>query len=220
MFGSCTSLASIDLSNWNTQSLQNAYYMFKGCTELLSIDLSNWNTQSLKDIMYFFDGCQKLQTINFSGWDFSPITNMKYAFQNCKALESLPLISLKNKGTSFGSTSASCHKMLYGCSGLKSFGGFIDTESVNWSSSDYAPFYSCSELETIEQFGVIKSSNFYINNCSKLTVESLMVLINALYDYVADGNTATHSFTIGSTNAAKLSDEQKAIATSKGWTIK
>ena len=46
-----------------------------------------------------------------------------------------------------------------------------------------------------------------------------MVIINGLYDYVSAGNTRTRYIKLGDVNLAKLSDEEKAIATSKGWTI-
>ena len=52
---------------------------------------------------------------------------------------------------------------------------------------------------------------------SSLTVDSLLSLFNALKDYSSEGG--TYTCTIGSTNLAKLTDEQKAIATNKGWTL-
>ena len=59
----------------------------------------------------------------------------------------------------------------------------------------------------------------------KLTYESLMDLINNLYDlnltYKALGSATTYTqkLQIGSTNMAKLTAEEIAIATKKGWTV-
>ena len=62
----------------------------------------------------------------------------------------------------------------------------------------------------------INLTNWYINNCTALTVDSLVSVLNALQQL--DEGTS-YTCTIGSDNLAKLSDEQKAIATSKGWTL-
>ena len=53
----------------------------------------------------------------------------------------------------------------------------------------------------------------------KLTVQSLMNVINNLYDFRANGSTVTRNLTIGAYNLRKLTDEQKAVATNKGWTL-
>ena len=58
-----------------------------------------------------------------------------------------------------------------------------------------------------------------ISHLTQLDHSSLLVIINGLYDYVSAGNSRTRYIKLGATNLAKLSDEEKAIATSKGWTI-
>ena len=50
--------------------------------------------------------------------------------------------------------------------------------------------------------------------CENLTYDSLMVVINGLQTV-----TETQTLTLGSTNLAKLTDEEKQIATDKGWTL-
>lgn len=52
----------------------------------------------------------------------------------------------------------------------------------------------------------------------KLTYDSLMSIINHLQDLVEAGKD-TCTLTIGDTNLAKLTDEEKAIATQRGWTL-
>ena len=58
-----------------------------------------------------------------------------------------------------------------------------------------------------------------ISHLTQLDHSSLLVIINGLYDYVAAGSSGTRYIKLGATNLAKLSDEDKAIATNKGWTI-
>ena len=85
-------------------------------------------------------------------------------------------------------------------------------------TTTFAMFYSCGELETIVCDGLqlpdIDMSDIYLNNCPKLTVDSIVGLLNALPQ-----STHNYSFKIGQTNIDKLSEDQKAIATNKGWTL-
>jgi len=43
MFGQCTSLKEIDLSNFNTQNVEKIAFMFSECEELIKVNLSNFN---------------------------------------------------------------------------------------------------------------------------------------------------------------------------------
>lgn len=76
-----------------------------------------------------------------------------------------------------------------------------------------ATFSGCSELENITIGGTIgQNINFFA--CTKLTHDSLMSIIEHLGTV-----TSTRTCTLGSTNLAKLTDAEKAIATQKGWTL-
>ena len=55
-----------------------------------------------------------------------------------------------------------------------------------------------------------------LSNCVNLTHDSLMNIINGLAD-LTDATAVT--LTLGATNLAKLTDEEKAIATAKNWTL-
>ena len=57
-----------------------------------------------------------------------------------------------------------------------------------------------------------------LSGCKNLTHESLMNVINNLYD-IASAGVQPQQLQLGSTNLAKLTDEEKAIATNKGWSI-
>lgn len=72
---------------------------------------------------------------------------------------------------------------------------------------------SCSVLETVIIDGPV-DVDIAVNGCPKLTVESLVFLLNALSD-TGNGKTCN----IGAKNLTKLNAIQKAIATDKGWTL-
>lgn len=77
------------------------------------------------------------------------------------------------------------------------------------------PFQGCSKLEfvTLEQ-GF--NASIKLNNSTKYSHDTILSWFNALYDR---SSTATNTLTMGSTNLAKMSTQEIAIATAKNWTI-
>ncbi len=61
MFSFASSLVSLpDLSNWNTQNVEDMSNMFYGCSSLTGIpDISNWDT--VNDISNIFSKCTLLE---------------------------------------------------------------------------------------------------------------------------------------------------------------
>lgn len=81
-----------------------------------------------------------------------------------------------------------------------------------------SPFSYCSSLEEIVLENVVfTATNFsglYLTSCTKLTKDSLLAVLNAL-----EQTASSPKISLGSTNLAKLSDAEIAIATQKGWTV-
>ena len=50
MFCNCSSLTSLNLSNFNTKNVTNMSSMFSECSSLTSLNLSNFNTNNFKYI--------------------------------------------------------------------------------------------------------------------------------------------------------------------------
>ena len=79
-------------------------------------------------------------------------------------------------------------------------------------------------LENLGQaYDPTKSANYssytlYLSTSNKLTHDSLMNVINNLYDIKSKGCNP-QSLVLGSTNLAKLTSEEVAIAQNKGWNI-
>lgn len=79
-------------------------------------------------------------------------------------------------------------------------------------------FGYCNSLQNIILDGTIGQNGFDIH-WSPLTHDSLMSILGVLADYAADTSGTSWVVTLGTDNLAKLTDQEKAIATEKGWTL-
>jgi len=64
MFFHCTSLQSINLSEFNTINVEDMNDMFNGCSSLKSINLYSFNTTNIEDMSSMFSGCSSLKKEN------------------------------------------------------------------------------------------------------------------------------------------------------------
>ena len=78
-------------------------------------------------------------------------------------------------------------------------------------------FNNSTALENIVITGVIGQNGFDVTSCTKLTVDSLLSIFNALQDKT--GISGTWTVSIGDNNIAKLTDEQLSIASNKNWVV-
>ena len=179
-----TNAETIDFSNLDTSTFTSMENMFSDKSSLTSLDLSSFNTSNVTNMRCMFYGCDALTSLDLSSFDTSKVTNMALMFYDCNKLTSLDL------------------------------SGFNTSNVTNMINM----FYRCMSLETIKCDGLqlpdINMLYISFDSCSKLTVDSIVGLLNALPQ-----STHNYSFQIGQTNIDKLSDDQKAIATNKGWTL-
>lgn len=202
---------------WNPEKT-TLYNYCKGDTKLVyapAIDTSN-----VTSVNYAFSGCTNLEYL--PDYNTTNVVNYEYFCADCSNLKRVPKLSLKKlPNEPFIDNLYKGYKLFYNCSSIVTMGGFVDCEHIRWASGTYHPFYGKFKLENVLEMGVFKYS-LNISTSSKLTVDSLMVFINALYNFTEAGETPTSyqgKLTLGSTNLAKLTDEQKAIATGKGWVL-
>ena len=75
----------------NTSEVTSMATMFNGCSSLTSLDLSNFDTSKVKNMSRMFSGCSSLTSLDVSNFDTSIVTDMVYMFYNCTSLTSLLL---------------------------------------------------------------------------------------------------------------------------------
>ena len=243
MFKGCSSLTEIPLLD--TSSVTNMNSMFNGCSSLTEIPLLD--TSSVTSMTSIFNDCSSLTEIPLL--DTSSVTDMNSMFNNCSSLKEIPLLdtsSVTNMNSMFNGCSSlttipqfdtsnltSMYNMFTDCSELTTIPQ-LDASKVNDINSTM--FLNCTKLADfggLKDLGKAYTRNtknyaYYklnLSSCTSLTHDSLINVINNLYDLnltydVANGGTLyTQSLVLGSTNKAKLTNEEIAIANSKGWTV-
>ena len=69
--------------------------MFSRCESLVSVDLSNFNTEKVENMGCMFENCKSMKYVNLSSFNTEKVTTMHFMFKFCSSLESLiyqPLI--------------------------------------------------------------------------------------------------------------------------------
>ena len=93
MFGLCSNLTSLDLSNFNTSKVTDMRNMFGRCTGLTSLDLSGWDTSNVNSMNYMFYYCSKLSTIRMVGCNQTTIDKIKSALTSAGILNQVTIIT-------------------------------------------------------------------------------------------------------------------------------
>ena len=197
MFYNCKHLGSVPL--FDTSKVTNMSNLFKGCSQLETIPL--FDTSKVDNMSNMFYNCSKLTSVPL--FDTSKVANMISLFSGCSQLTSVPRFNTSNATT--------MSNLFYSCSQLESVPK-LDTSSVTSAGS---MFFGCGKLTNLGGFIGLKVS-LDLSGSPLLTKESLLNVINE----AADVTSSPRTLTLGSTNLAKLTDEEKAIATNKGWTLK
>lgn len=140
MFQGCKSLASLDLTGWDTTSVTDVQQMFLDCASLAEVkgvdgwqmpelvnaryvfgrsgvkklDLSSWKPEKLQNMHLAFTDCASLTELKMDGWRVPVLETMEKAFQNCTSLAELDLSTWKDV-----KALQSLYQTFYGCSAMK-----------------------------------------------------------------------------------------------------
>lgn len=241
MFLDCTNLINLEINSANATTMNSMCY---GCVSLTTAELDSKNVTSMISL---FASCGKLTDVNFN--DTSKVTNMERMFASCGSLKKSPELDTTNV--------LNMSNMYIYCTSLETFPK-LNTENcrnLNYLFGRCTSLVSIPELDygsatgtTLTLFGNTYASkltdlggflklkpsitSYSFEYMLKLTVESLMNVINGLFDWsdypdgkapLNDGTIysfgTTHSIKFGQTNLDKLTPEQIAVATAKGWTL-
>lgn len=184
------------ISYSDTSNVTKMDSMFEECSNLTTVH--QLNTSNVTNMSAMFRFCRSLTSI--PELDTSKVTTMKYMFQSCFKLTTVPQLNTSNvKDMSY---------MFQSCSRLTTVPQ-LDVSNVTNMNNIFA---NCSSLKSILMTGMKVS--FSISASTQFEESDLVTILNNLATV-----TSTKTLTMGSTNLAKLTDDEKAIATNKGWTL-
>ena len=196
-------------------NMERMFY-YSNLTVLPKFDTTNVTSLSYTFAYTVFETLPYMVTTN--------VTNLYYAFTECRKLTTLPNLDTRNVDTA--------SYFIQSCSNLVSLPEF-DFGSVTSFSAPFG-YNKLTKLTDIGGFKNLKCSvtSYFLDYLPNLTIDSLMNVINGLWDWTdyPDGKAPinngtiknfgkTHTLKIGQTNLDKLTAEQIAVATNKGWTL-
>lgn len=173
-----------------------------------------------------------------SSYSFDLVSDFSNMFTNNFKLKELPNIDITR--------SKSIQGMCESCKMLERIGN-LDTSNCRDVSECFGYCVSLKSLPLLDFTKVTSASHFLYNMnssgsvmaitdlggfknlkidftgsleyCPNLTTESLMNVINNLYDFPSNNSSATRKLQLGEVNLNKLTSEQKSIAINKGWIL-
>lgn len=238
LFSGCRFLKSIPAMN--TQNVTNMSMMFFKCEKLSSVPVLN--TSNVTNMNQMFNNCKSLSSV--PALDTSNVTDMGGMFSGCHSLVEIPTLDT-SKGKFLAAMFAGCSSlkqipllntksctningMFEGCTSLETV-PILDASNVGDISKIFKDCPSLVMLGGLKNLGMSYSSAYYIHENKReytldlsysplLTHDSLMNIINNLYDIKSKG-VKPQTLQLGDTNKAKLTAEEIAIATNKGWNV-
>lgn len=202
-FSSCAKLSQESFAGLMGQATGTVIpsQMFSGCQAITALSVPDTVTQIASSA---FMGCTALAEA-----DINNVTVLQTgAFSGCTALEEIELNNVVSVQGSVFSGDTALTKVTF---------GKIITSGVGYltATNNTHILYGCTALEDV----VLPQGwnlNLLLSNTNVLTHDSMVAMIDALYDYT--GGTA-HTLTLGATNLARLSASEQAVATAKNWTL-
>ena len=223
-WSNCYSLQTLDLSGWDTSgwavtNMTNTWY---NCYSLQTLDLSGWDTRgwAVTNMGSTWAYCYSLQTLDLSGWDTRgwTVTSMTNTWAYCYSLQTLDLSGWDTSGF----TAADWNRTFYLTRALKALDlSMFDLSKITqWGSSSYPNAMSNLIIDFTagaNNSGKFKPTAYKTLNLTLCNLMSRQSLLNVI-DMLASG-VSGYTLKIGTINLNKLTAEEKALATAKGWSI-
>ena len=196
----------MDFTN-SSGTLLNSF--LAGCYSLDDLDISNWHIVKINSFSAFFDSCFHLKEIDLSSWTVdndeltakNTLNSTFYGLYNCQSIK-IPF-SLKMV------TSGTISSMFTTDTPLR----YLDIH--NWDISVSTNSYPPNIPVLVDYYPPkLYSVNQTYADAKMLSKDSLVRILEALPTV-----STAKTITLGQTNKVKLTDEEIAIATEKGWTV-
>lgn len=132
-------------------------------------------------------------------FDTSNVTDMSYMFYDCGSLETIPQFNTSNV--------TDMNNMFYKCGNLET----LPLLNMSKVTANVSMFNFCTKLTNLGGFEGLKI-DINLSASELITRQSMLNIFNTIA-------TTNMTIIIHKNVASRLTDEDKAIATNKGWTI-
>ena len=225
----------------------NYAYAFYYCDNLRKLPSINWNGATNQQCIFYYCSSLTQQDLHDAGFSSAKATALSSSFRNMLALtevdgdycgikmtantslnytfyQSYNITKMINMGSTAKVTNWGL--AFYGLQVMTTMQELDGTGATNVTQAfyncrslrDFGGFYNLGAAYTTTQAASYSSYTLDFTQSTILTHDSLMNIINKLYDIKAKGCKA-QKLVLGSTNTAKLTAAEIAIATNKGWTV-
>lgn len=165
MFYGCSSLTSLNVSRFNTDNVTRTYGMFLGCSSLTDLDVSGFKTDKVYDMSYMFSDCSSITSLDVSKFNTDIVRSISYMFSGCSSLTSLDVSNFKTDNV------PNMGNMFANCSSLTSLDiSNFNTENV---TETFSMFEGCSRLTTIDlsnfKTDKVTGMSYMFRDCPALT---------------------------------------------------
>ena len=178
---------------------QSTHYLFAEYTGTSVVGLiKKTDTSNVRDMSSMFYNAQHLETI--PELDTHNATDISYMFNECSRLTTVPELDT--------SRVTQMRNMFTRCYALTT----VPALNASKATDMYGMFSSCTQLTSIGLYGFTRS----------ISITDTALGHDAIVAFLNQAGTAYNSsqkITMGADKLALLSDEEKAIATNKGWTL-
>ena len=232
MFENCTHLTTVPLLN--TSKVTNMGSMFWNCASLLNVP--QFDVSNVTNMNSMFTNCRSLINVDFI--NTSKVTSMNQMFSGCESLTSIPQFDVSNVTEMSQMCQATNLSTIPSLNTIKNttFYGFTTSQkltSIGKLRGDavtnmqyFLYFVTANQLTDfggIENLGMKSSvsglsDSYFLNAMPNLTKQSLLNVLNGLYDRASAGM-STLTLKLHNNHKNILSAEDIAIATNKGWII-
>lgn len=193
-------------------NITDATKYFVNDTEL--VYCPNIDTSNVTSMSNMFSNCKNL--VSVPKLITTNVTNMQSMFARCSSLVTIPKLDTSN--------ATNVKQMFAYCESLESlplldFGKVVDIYGF-FSAGTSVDITTLTDLGGFKDLKIHFNDNYGLYRLPNLTYQSIINVIEHLYDFRGNGDTTTtRTLKIHSNARAMLTDEDKALATNKGWVL-
>ena len=195
------------IKKMDTSQIEDFSYMFY-YSNFTELSLDEWDMSNASDMSYMFSS-SKFRVIDLSNCNINNVLKMSFVFYSALYLLEVDLTNCDTRNLT------AINFAFNNCPALTTIKGILNLiKTTNLSSAFGSSSGNAPKLLEEVKIKNLNANGLNLSYCEKLSYDSLIYLINNLVE-----TTTSKTVSLGSVNLAKLTEEEKAIAKEKNWTL-